>query len=184
MKFKDAAAVCFAVAIGAVVMMIVFRACRHPTPAPEPQPSASASSSSAPEPSGAPSTTPSASSSPVAERKPLDPLPKRACYGMAESGADITSREASPNDWKIPYPYRLVFRGDRPWDCGFFPELHGDGWRTAYCIEDGLRSARVVKKLYISVRSDLVRPVLTYFRIDDDSTPAKLAQYEETECPR
>lgn len=182
MRFKDAAALCFTAAIIAVVVMIVFRLCEHRDPSPQPQPSASASSSSAPGPSAAPSAAPSASSSQPGEKKPLDPLPKRACYGMDASGADITSKEHSPEGWNIPYPYRVVFRGNLPMDCGFFPELHGDGWRTAFCLEEG---KRVPMKLYISVRGDLPRPVLTYFQVDEDSdTVAKLAQYEETECPK
>lgn len=53
--------------------------------------------------------------------------------------------ESNEGEWNIPYPYQFAADAGA-YDCGFFPKIHGDGWRTAYCV-DG--ADRVAKRLYL-----------------------------------
>jgi hypothetical protein len=117
-------------------------------------PSASASSSAVPIPSA--STAPSTSASVEKEGVPppvLRELPKNGEYIGTWKGRmglkhclRIREKEAllaSGGEWNIPYPYYLTVREgfDEVEDCGFFPAIQGDNWRTGFCLEDEQRTA-------------------------------------------
>jgi hypothetical protein len=99
-----------------------------------------------------PSVDPPSTDPPEAEvlkQLPEQDLQLRSMFGTS---AELLSKKNAEN-WTLPYPHQVrIFREDNSWieDCGFFPTLQGDGWRTAYClIED---NQRVAHKLYIRVR--------------------------------
>ena len=87
---------------------------------------------------------------------PVKDLPKEAVYVQEGMCAVITSRTAAmehEKPWGKPFPYQLQIVGEDTLyvDCGFFPAIHEDGFRTAYCLSG---EDRVPERLYIRQETD------------------------------
>lgn len=182
MKFKDAAALCFTVAIIATFLALVAHFCsgrENPEILP-PSPSVSASTSSPP-PSSVSAPEPDPSQSPITETVVLGEIPVAAAYTSGDGTLAVITSKGAAVHWGIPYPHRLVLSTKDDLeieDCGFFPTLEGDGWRTAFCL---IKNERVAQKLYVRswdgvldfeiIGGDLVRKY-PGFKQDGQETPS------------
>lgn len=143
-------ALCSVVSLSAAALI---NACKCNKDQPGPAPSASASASAAPSASAEP---PHIDPPAVDATEPVTVLPPSlGCYeqklGDEKKHLFIdVRRESNKDEWNIPYPYQFG-AGKGAHDCGFFPKLHGDGWRTAYCVKG---ADRVAKRLYLFKAAD------------------------------
>lgn len=132
-------------ALGAAIWTTI-RLARPPVrPIPAPAPTSSSSAlGKAPEPSPAPS----ASAVPVPKEtlQVLQEIPAQASYKGA--GCLSLKTRVAVQSWNLPYPHQVTVTGARPLDCGFFPKVQPDGWRTAFCLRG---NERVPTKLFLLV---------------------------------
>lgn len=122
---------------------------------PAPVSSASAVPSADPPAPSAPASAPSASSSPglppVSPPRPEVVQDLRTVLGTWRFGdsTDLWVREGMAQRPPIPYPYQVV---GIALDCGVFPDLHDDGWRTALCVDQTGR--RTATRMYLRRRGE------------------------------
>jgi hypothetical protein len=113
-----------------------------------PKPPTPTSSSSALVKAPEPPPAPSASAAPVPKEtlQVLQEIPAQASYKGA--GCLSLKTRVAVQSWNLPYPHQVTITGARPLDCGFFPKVQPDGWRTAFCLRG---NERVPTKLFLLV---------------------------------